>query len=295
MAHKIGDEDWWIKYANDPRPADELIRIAIEEWGKDYDPDTSPHARTILHARGDQATFEAAIELAKSADARSRAVAADMLGEFGFPERTMPDQCVEALLRMLASETEPEALASICSSFTHHERTDRVVSAIASFSKHESEEVRFGVVIGLLWAESEQAIATLIELSRDSDEEVLDWSTFGIGQLHEDGPDEDGLVPVDTPAIREALFARVEDEHWKTRHEALSGLALRRDTRAVNHIVKMLAEEPPMFGEDLCEALKVMLEHYTGSAEQLELALKECEREENRGRPVDAVEDDAGE
>jgi HEAT repeat protein len=280
MAHKIGDEDWWVKYANDPRSTDELICIAIEAWGKEFDLDNWPHARTILHARGDQATFEAAIELAKSADARSRAVAADMLGEFGFPERTMPDQCVEALLSMLSSETDPEVFASICSSFTHHVRTDPVVDAIAPFAKHESEDVRFGVVIGLLWAENEKAIVTLIELSRDSDEEVRDWSTFGIGQLREDGTDGDGLVPVDTPEIREALYARVEDKHWKTRHEALSGLALRRDLRAVNHIVKMLAEEPPMFGEDLCEALMAMLEHYTGSPEQLELALKECNRKE---------------
>jgi HEAT repeat protein len=280
MAYKKDGDDPWKKYASDPRTNEELIQIAIEDWGKDYDPDNQPSALLILRSRADQATFDAARQLAKSSNGHERAVAAGILAEFGISERTMPDQCITALLEMLQSETHPDALASICSAFNYYEKTDEIVHAVTKFAKHMDDDVRFGVVIGLMFAENEDAIATLIELTRDPNEDVRDWSTFAIGQLHEYGPDDDGLVPVDTLAIRDALFARVEDEHWETRHEALSGLALRRDPRAVNHIVKMLAEEPPMFGEDLCEALMAMLEHYTGSPQQLELALAECNRQD---------------
>jgi hypothetical protein len=292
MAHRKDGDDPWKKYAIDPRSNEELIRIAIEDWGKDYDPDNQPSALLILRSRADQPTFEAARQLAKSADGHERAVAAGILAEFGIPERTMPDQCVAALLEMLESETHPDALSSICSAFNYYDKTDNIVTAIVKFAKHMDDDVRHGVVIGLMFAPQDKAIETLIELSRDPNEDVRDWATFAIGQIYDTSEEPERF---DTPTIREALFARVDDEHWETRHEALSGLALRRDTRAVNHIVKMLAEQPPMFSEDLCEALKAMLEHYTGSAEQLELALKECEREENRGRPVDAVEDDVGE
>jgi HEAT repeat protein len=282
MADKVDEEGWWEKYAKDPRTTEELIRIAIEDWDKEYDPDNWPSARTILHARGDQATFEAARQLAASPDARSRAVAATILGEFGFPERTMPDQCTKVLLEMLASETDPEVLGSICTAFHYQERTAEIINAVARFAKHPNEDVRFGVVNGLTWAQNDEAIVTLIELSRDPDEDIRDWATFGIGQIYDTSEEPERF---DTLAIREALVARVDDEHWETRYEALSGLALRRDPRAVNHIAKMLAEEPPMFSDDLCEALMAMLEHYTGSREQLELALKECNRKDDEESP----------
>jgi HEAT repeat protein len=277
MAYKKDGDDPWKKYARDPRTNEELIQIAIEDWGKDYDPDNQPSALLILRSRADQATFDAARQLARSTDGHERAVAAGILAEFGIPERTMPDQCIAALLEMLASETHPDALASICSAFNYYEKTDEIVSSIAKFAQHGDAEVRFGVGIGLSFAPHDEAIATLIELSRDPDDVVRDWATFCIGQIYDTSEEPDRF---DTPAIREALFARVDDEHWETRHEALSGLALRRDTRAVNPIVKMLAEAPPMFGDDLCEALMAMLNHYTGSPEQLELALKECNRKD---------------
>jgi hypothetical protein len=71
---------------------------------------------------------------------------------------------------------------------------------------------------------SPHAIEALIALSADPDGETRDWATFGLGsQLEEE----------DTDAIRDALAARLDDPDGDTSGEALLGLALRRDPRAL--------------------------------------------------------------
>lgn len=91
------------------------------------------------------------------------------------------------------------------------------------FKHHADEGVRFGVVMGLLTLEDELAVQTLIELSTDADADVRDWATFGLGSQ----------IELDTPAIREALVARLSDEDEDTRGEAMVGLARRHDSRMV--------------------------------------------------------------
>lgn len=273
MAHKKNGEPYKT-YAADPRTTEELIRQAIEEWDLDYEDRPDLPALTVLHSRGDALTFEAARTLASSGLGIERAVAARILGEFGLPHRTMPAECVQALLEMLSVEADPEVLASICGVFNYHEKTVEIARAVSRFKNHPDENVRFGVVIGLLWSPHDEAIATLIELTRNTDEDVRNWATFGIGKII-DGAEEPERW--DTPAIRQALFDRLDDPHWETKFEALSGLALRRDVRIVDRMVKMLAEDDPMSPQELCEALKEMIEHYSGSKEQLELALSRCE------------------
>jgi len=93
--------------------------------------------------------------------------------------------------------------------------------------------VRFGVVKGLLNHPGATAIATLIELTKDEDEEVRNWATFGLGSQ----------VDIDTAEIRAALFERVTDSHDETRGEALVGLARRRDPRVLGPIIEELSSE----------------------------------------------------
>ncbi len=72
--------------------------------------------------------------------------------------------------------------------------------------------------------EPSAAIAdTLIALSRDSDDAVRNWATFGLG----------AQTDLDTAEVRAALAARLDDHHRDTRDEALVGLACRNDPRAV--------------------------------------------------------------
>jgi HEAT repeat protein len=275
MAHKNNGEPW-KSFAADPRSTDELIRIAIKDWGQEYDPDYWPSAIAILHSRGDLTTLQAAQRLASSPLNVERAVAAWLLGEFGLPHRTMPEECVSTLIQMLTVEADPEVIASICNAFHYHERTPEIVQAVSRFKDHPDEDVRFGVVMGLLWSQQDEAIATLIELTRDTDEDVRNWATFGIGQIFETAEEPQRF---DTLAIRQALFDRLDDPHWETGREALDGLTLRRDNRIVDRIVDMLADYDLIMKDQFCEGLRDMIDFYTGSQERLELALSRCEED----------------
>jgi HEAT repeat protein len=93
------------------------------------------------------------------------------------------------------------------------------------------------------------AVHTLIELSRDQDELVRDWATFGLGSQ----------IETDTAPIREALFARLSDADEIVRGEALVGLARRRDERAIEPLIQELQRYPAeKIGDFAIEAAEEM-------------------------------------
>ena len=71
---------------------------------------------------------------------------------------------------------------------------------------------------------------TLLLLSSDTDRDVRNWATFGLGSLSE----------ADTPEIREALSNRLADDDEEVRGEAMLGLAIRGDVRVVPLILAEL-------------------------------------------------------
>ena len=75
-----------------------------------------------------------------------------------------------------------------------------------------------------------RAIAALIELSSDPDYDVRNWATFGLGSQ----------IDTDTPAIREALWARLEEPEDEVRGEAWVGLARRGDVRVAAALLREL-------------------------------------------------------
>ncbi len=81
-------------------------------------------------------------------------------------------------------------------------------------------------------APGDEALNALIELSADADAKVRDWATFALGTLAE----------ADSPALRDALAARLDDADEDTRMEAVHGLALRGDERAEAPARDLLAD-----------------------------------------------------
>lgn len=77
---------------------------------------------------------------------------------------------------------------------------------------------------------------TLIALTRDGDEEVRNWATFGLAQAVD--------LP-ESPAIVEALLERLEDPHAETRNEAILGLARRGKEAVVDAVVAELEDGAP--------------------------------------------------
>jgi HEAT repeat protein len=215
----------------------ELFHIALTE----ADEEVVREAIMELHLRGSRNVFEDACRLCASPEARERRVGADILGQLGTPNLTFPEETLAVLLGMLEREQEPEVLNSIAVALGHR-RDPRAIEPLVRLKNHPHEDVRFGVVFGLSGYEDDLAIETLMELSTDPDTDVRDWATFGLGSQ----------IEADTPAIREALVARLTDAEGDTSGEAMVGLARRHDLRMVEPLLTAL--EDGWFGKLLMEA-----------------------------------------
>jgi hypothetical protein len=74
---------------------------------------------------------------------------------------------------------------------------------------------------------SEDAVAVMIGLSTDTDRRVRDYGCMALGTQWRE---------IDTPQLRDALAARLDDIDRDAACEALLGLAYRADSRAVDRI-----------------------------------------------------------
>lgn len=256
----------------DPRSTAELIRAALSTW----DEDAAWQPVTVLHCRGTREVLEAAHGLCKSHDSNERWLGAAILGQLGIPERTFPNECFLALSEMLNTEADPEVLQAVGVALGHL-NDPRSVARLVPFKNHPSADVRFGVVLGISGLEDDVAISTLIELSTDSDDEVRNWATTGLGSF----------IPTDSPAIRDALAKRMEDPHDETKGEALVGLARRKDPRVIDPLIKALTEDTvgsltvdaaeELGDPRLYPALIRLKEWWDVYPETLNRALKTCE------------------
>lgn len=73
----------------------------------------------------------------------------------------------------------------------------------------------------------------LIALSKDTNFDVKNWATFGLGSQ----------CDVDNDRLRQALIDRTEDSEQEIRGEALIGRARRKDDRVINKIENELTGE----------------------------------------------------
>lgn len=183
-----------------------------------------------LQDRGDLEDLEAAARLISSDDGRERRLGVDILAQGQVAQKPMRDRAIPLLLDLVARERDPTAVASLCHTFGHlHDPA--TIGAVRVWATHPDENIRFGVH-GLTGYEDDRAIQTLIQLSADDDGGVRDWATFGLGTE----------IAMDTPAIRGALRARLDDPDGDTRMEALAGLARRCDPGVINALRVLLAD-----------------------------------------------------
>ncbi|WP_326695074.1 ankyrin repeat domain-containing protein [Streptomyces sp. NBC_01766] len=224
-------------------PFEELADRALR-CGDPADDDWA-EAMHALQLRGDEETFQAAVARAASADPLQRAFAADVLGQLGFATQDRPFVARSLpLLLDLADRTAQAAdsagddvlIASVVQALGHH--GDRAaLPAILRHAGHPDPEVRLRVALalhGLVEAADSAAVDALIVLSEDSHPRVRDWATLGLA-----------TVDADTPRLREALAARLDDADPDTAAEAARGLVMRGDPRATDTLIRILADEDP--------------------------------------------------
>jgi HEAT repeat protein len=181
-----------------------------------------------LHRRVDEHTFRIADVLCESFATGERCLGADVLGQLGAVEGQTAAEGPFArasgrvLIRLLEEDEEPAVLASAAIGVGHL-RDERAIERLVALASHGSTDVRLAVVHGLMGHDDDRAIRALIALSADDDAAVRDWATFSLGVQ----------IERDTPELRDALAERLGDRDADTRDEALRGLALRADKRAI--------------------------------------------------------------
>jgi HEAT repeat protein len=214
--------------ANDPRTNEELISTALSHPSDD---DLYWDAVLVLGWwRDAEEVLNCAKTLCQSSQSVERRLGADLLGQLGCPEQIAGKECLATLLGMLNIEQDVAVLHSILKALGHLKQP-AVIAPACRYRKHPCPDVRYGVVLALIGLENQQAVESLIELSHDDDARVRDWATFGLGSM----------LDWDTPVLREALFERLSDTDYDTRHEAIVGLAKRKDFRVAPVISKELA------------------------------------------------------
>ncbi|MEZ4267060.1 MAG: HEAT repeat domain-containing protein [Myxococcota bacterium] len=205
------------RLARDSRTTDELVAIALAEVGSDAASD----AIATLQCRGSQEEFDLAAQLSRSRDEHHRRVAADVLGQLGWSDRSFLAPSVDLLIGMLGDESSD--VVSSAAVALGHRHDPRAIPHLATLQAHADPSVRLGVAHGLLGYDDDAAVTALVALSQDADDSVRSWATFGIGTQTE----------ADSAEVREALLRRTEDPQPEIRGEALIGLARRGDLSAM--------------------------------------------------------------
>jgi len=221
------DTDHAAKYRNDPRSTDELLGLALAK-DADRDNDDYWHPVAALQHRLPQ-IVERVQALGSSHDDKSRDTAATILGQGWVGAKFAPGRSAEILLQMLAKEQSTSVLASIIFALGHlHD--SRAVEPMIGLSTHPDARIRYAVVSSLCGHDDNGSIETMVARSSDQDRDVRNWATFGLGSQ----------IDTDTPAIREALFARLTEKDDEIRGEAIVGLARRGDIRAATALLNEL-------------------------------------------------------
>lgn len=220
------------------REIDELFAQALSG---DYEDDAPWEAVHALRSIGTRQVFERAADLCKSNDSLSRARGADVLGQLGkradHRSNTFPEESYSVITELVQRETEPQPLAAGIAALGHLDNP-LAVPLITSFSSHPSPEVRFDVAFALgCFPNDPLSAKTLLGLTQDTDEDVRDWATFGLGVLGNTDSDE----------IREALVRRLTDSDEDVREEAMVGLGKRKDQRVLSTLLVALERPDTTF------------------------------------------------
>jgi HEAT repeat protein len=203
----------------------------------DYDDDAPWSAIRELQDIGSREVFDRAAEWCSSAEPLKRARGADILAQLGrtadHPTNNYPDDSFAAVSLLIEREKELVPLSSAIFALGHIGNPG-AVPIVSRFKKHPVAEIRFAVACALgSFSGDPTAVDALVSLTRDEDEDVRDWATFGIGALGKS----------DSPSIRDALVARLDDSFEDARQEAIVGLARLRDERVLPALIAHLKRD----------------------------------------------------
>jgi hypothetical protein len=217
--------------AEDSRTTEELFQASLVG---DCDDEAAWDAVRFLRWRNTEEVFKTAVRYCHSPIPLERARGLDVLAQLGAgrPQSERPhfDESVAIAIERLR-DPNPRVLSSAAWALAHL-GGDLAVDALVAMCSRPDPDVRWAVTNVLHGTERADAIATLIELMNDLDDNVRDWATFALGTQ----------CSVDSSEIRDALRKRLNDSYDDARAEAIWGLARRRDERGIKMLIAELGD-----------------------------------------------------
>lgn len=227
----VDDNNHNVDPVNDTRTDEELIQVLLS------DPQEDEYWNTlaIVQQRKNPATIKKAQELCQCDSSNEKIVGAHILRQGMVQDnKIMPDDCLNTLLALLQNEKDPEVIGEISYALQTYD-DQRIAINLVKLSSHPDAELRLAIVLGLGNRNSDPAIKALLELMKDTDDEVRNWATFYVWEA-------EGFDP---KLICDALVGQLDDSYDAVRGEALRGLAKYSDKRVIEpliHELRMIAE-----------------------------------------------------
>jgi HEAT repeat protein len=183
-----------------------------------------------LRTRPSNNVYEKSYELATSKNLNHKSVGILILAQLGFNPRFNESKTISLFFNLLDSNQENEILENILYSIGHNNSnlTQEQINILSKFYNHEVIKVREALVSTLLAVNN--PIEVLIHLSQDSEDQIRDWATFGIGSQLDNT----------SPEILEALWKRTKDSNDEVRAEAIVGLVNRKVPEVKKIILNIL-------------------------------------------------------
>jgi HEAT repeat protein len=256
-------------------PTHNVINLAILN-PHDDDVD-SPYWDCVseLRDRGNSEAYAAACSLCRSDCPIEQRIGSDILAQFGEPKSDYVATSFPLVVSVLRRTDDLWTLQSAISALGWFGDL-RGVDFVLPYVEHVDADVRDSVVHALTHLNADsRSIDSLIRLSVDSSDQTRDWATFGLGRMCDQ----------DTPAIRHALLARLDDVDETTRCEALVGLALRKDERVIDALIRELTrdevheyaiEAAAILGDPNCLPMLERLRDANPDAEGIREAIEKC-------------------
>ena len=211
-------------------PTERLLARAAE-LSIDGDPESEErwHHVRALHLRGDEAIFVACERWSTDGEPRLRELGLDILAQLGcsgganarpFASRSLP-ACYARL-----EDPDSGVRASALYAIGHLESSEAWdATPVRELASDPSAEVRHAVAYALGGNDTDLAVALLVQLSQDGDEEVRNWATFGLGTLSN----------VDSEEIRGALAERQRRGFGDSRRGDLRSRPTARSEDRIRH------------------------------------------------------------
>lgn len=226
--------------------AELFAQTRAEALNEESDPEAYWALVSALQDRDPTKVWALVAPLATEEDLRLQLLVPDVLRRLGHEAQPLALQTLELFAQMVAAGPAAELLACIGEACVEFHDVS-VVKMLAPHAGHLDDAVREAVLHALRRSNHPEAIAALISLSRDAVEDLREWATFALGSQ---------LPLVDNEEIRDALAARLTDPHEPTRDEAVIGLGLRADPRALGPLLAQL--ERGFAGQAMFEAARAL-------------------------------------